>query len=135
MKILNLIPSSGASLTVDSTLITVDSTTITVDNASNVVTEFSFVISARDTVTECDMIFFNELTETTQTISGACSDYRGFLSIDFTLENVEENNSYQVTINDLSGNLLWRGKAFATSQSDLENFSMTKPGPNNIITI
>jgi len=134
MKILKLI--SGTTLSVDNTFITVDSTSITVDATTNSFSGFSFVITSREFVAECEMVFYNELKDTTQTITGYGSDYRGLLKLDFALDEVEENDSFQVTINKLiTGELLWRGKAFATSQTDLENFSMTKPGSNNIIKI
>jgi hypothetical protein len=134
MKILKL--TSGTTLTVDSTSITVDSTSITVDATTNTFSGFSFVITSREFVAECEMIFYNELKDTTETVTGYGSDFRGLLKLDFTLDEVEENDSFQVTINKfITGELLWRGKAFATSQTDLENFTMTKPGINNIIKI
>lgn len=135
MNILKLIPSSGSSLTVDSTLITVDSTTITVDATTNSVSGFTFYITTREVVDECEMIFYNELRETTETVIGTCSEYRGTLKIEFNLVDVIEADSFQLTINDMDGNLLYRGKAFATNQTDLENYSMTKPNQNNIIII
>jgi hypothetical protein len=134
MKILKL--TSGTTLSVDSTLITVDSTTVTVDSTTNPFSGFSFVITSREFVAECEMIFYNELKDTTQTVTGYGSDFRGLLKLDFALDEVEENDSFQVTVNKpIIGELLWRGKAFATSQTDLENFTMTKPGTNNIIKI
>jgi hypothetical protein len=134
MKILRL--TSGTTLTVDSTQITVDTTTITVDTTTNQFSGFSFVITSREFVEECEMIFYNELKDTTQTVIGYGSYFRGLLKLDFAIDEVEENDSFQVTINKLiTGELLWRGKAFATSQIDLENFTMTKPGTNNIIKI
>lgn len=133
MVILKLI--SGTTLSVDSTQITVDSTTLTVDLTTNTFSGFSFIFSAREAVSECEMIFFNELKETTQTVIGQCSEYRGNLLVTFSLDDVEESDSFQVTINDINGKLLCREKAFATSQNDLENYTMNKVGPNNKITL
>ena len=135
-NILRLTPSSGSSLTVDSTLITVDSTTITVDATTNTISGFTFYVTMREFVDECEMIFLNELRNTTETVIGTCTEHiRGTVMINFNLVDVVEGDAFQVTINDLDGNLLMRTKAGATSQTDLENFTLTPSNPNNIIII
>jgi hypothetical protein len=135
MKIIKL-SSSANTITVDTTFYDVDNSELTVDSTSGDTAVYNMLITPREFVEECNLIFYNELTDLTQTVSGSCAEYLSSVAVSFSLPIIKENDSFQVTATKLVTNeLLWRGKAFATSQTDLENFSMTKPNINNIIRI
>jgi hypothetical protein len=125
-------------LTVDSTVYTVDSTSITADqtvivtgSSSNL---YSIFITPREMVDVVSMEFFNELKETTNVFTAATTNVNGLMQIDFNL-NVVEGDSFQLTINDTEDNVLWKGKAYATDQTDLQNFQFIEKNNNNIIKI
>lgn len=69
------------------------------------------------------MYLRHELTDTTSIITNLTS-YKdnGYLRVDFEFD-FKNNASYEVVClyND---ELVWRGKAFATSQTDLENYKL-----------
>jgi len=135
MKIINI--NTTNSLTVDSTLIKVDSTTITVDTTNTSVSGQTFIITMREEVDEVEMIFWNELKQTSRTITGLVTNLNGLSTISFNLTGLEEAESFEVTINKTDGSLLWRGKAFATSKdrAEIQDYKMNTPDNNNIITI
>jgi hypothetical protein len=81
------------------------------------------------------MVFWNELKQTSRTITGLVTNLNGLSTISFNLTGLEEADSFEVTINKTDGTLLWRGKAFATSKTDLQDYKMNVPDNNNIITI
>lgn len=135
--ILNITQGDTVPLTVDSTLYTVDSTSITVDqtvivtgSSSNM---YSILVAPREMVTTVSMEFFNELKETTNIFSASTTNVNGLMQIDFNLE-VVEGDSFQLTIKDTDGNVLWKGKAYATEQTDLQNFQFIQKN-NNIIKL
>ena len=47
------------------------------------------------------------------------------LILDFEEPILKEGQSFEITINE-NDNLIYRGKAFATAQTDLENFELNK---------
>jgi hypothetical protein len=125
-------------LTVDSTVYTVDSTSITADqtvivtgSSSNL---YSILITPREMVGVVSMEFFNELKETTNIFTASTINVNGLMQIDFNL-NVVEGDSFQLTIKDTEDNKLWTGKAYATDQTDLQNFQFIEKNNNNIIKI
>jgi hypothetical protein len=125
-------------LTVDSTVYTVDSTSITADqtvivtgSSSNM---YSILITPREMVGVVSMEFFNELTEVTNIFTATTTNVNGLMQIDFNL-NVVEGDSFKLTINDTEDNVLWKGKAYATDQTDLQNFQFVQKNNNNIIKI
>ena len=135
--ILQITQGGTTPLTVDSTLYTVDSTSITVDqtvivtgSSSNM---YSILVAPREMVATVSMEFFNELKETTNIFSASTTNVNGLMQIDFNLE-VVEGDSFQLTIKDTNGNVLWKGKAYATEQTDLQNFQFIQKN-NNIIKL
>lgn len=124
-------------ITVDSTVYTVDSTELTADmqsSGSSTTSGYTIVISAREIVDIVNMEFFNELKEKTQIVTGVCEMIGNYLSINFMLDIVE-GDSFQLTIKDLSDNIIWKGKAYSTAQTDLQNYTLTPTTSNNIIKI
>lgn len=133
MKIIKI--NTLENITVDSTLITVDSSTITVDMTSASVSGQSFVLTMRELVDEVEMVFWNELKQTSRTITGSVTNLNGLSTVSFNLTGLEEADSFELTVNKMDGSLLWRGKAFATAKMDLQDYKMNVPNNNNIITI
>ncbi len=121
-------------LTVDSTLITVDSTLYTADQTiTNSTNTHSLTIIPRFYSDFVDMKFWNELTEVETTLTNiATTELEGYLTVSFVLE-VSNSQNYEVTINDTTGKLMWRGKVYVTDQTDIQNFTMYPKDSNNII--
>jgi NADH:ubiquinone oxidoreductase subunit H len=116
--------------TVDSTSITVDQTVIVTGSSSNM---YTILVTPREMVETVSMEFFNELKETTNIFTASTTNVNGLMEIEFNL-NVVEGDSFQLTIKDTNDNVLWKGKAYATEQTDLQNFQFIEKN-NNIIKI
>lgn len=116
--------------TVDSTSITVDQTVIVTGSSSNM---YTILVTPREMVDTVSMEFFNELKETTNIFTASTTNVNGLMEIEFNL-NVVEGDSFQLTIKDTNDNVLWKGKAYATEQTDLQNFQFIEKN-NNIIKI
>jgi len=48
---------------------------------------------------------------------------------------LSEGASFETKVLDTDDKLLWRGKIYATSQTDLENYTLNPRNNNNIIRI
>jgi outer membrane protein assembly factor BamB len=135
MKILHINNNYNSQpLTVDTTNITVDNTHITVD--ATIIGEpstYSITITPREYPTEVKFILWDELLE--QTISQECTviNASGYMEIPFILSDVNDGTSFEVTVNDLSDKLLWRGKLYCTNQTDMQEFKMNVPNASKII--
>lgn len=116
--------------TVDSTSITVDQTVIVTGSSSN---QYTILVTPREMVETVSMEFFHELKETTNIFTASTTNVNGLMEIEFNL-NVVEGDSFQLTIKDTNDNVLWKGKAYATEQTDLQNFQFIEKN-NNIIKI
>jgi hypothetical protein len=58
----------------------------------------------------------------------------GYLHVYFTLEGIVDKSSFNATLESLEGELLWRGKLFATTSENIQEYSMnTKTTTNKII--
>lgn len=136
--ILQIIQPDRIPLTVDSTLYTVDSTVIKADQTeislSYSADNYSILISPRKMVESVILEFFNELKEITNILTGTTINVNGLMQIDFNLM-VIEGDSFQLTIKDNEDNILWKGKCYATEQTDLQNFQFIEKNNNNIIKI
>jgi hypothetical protein len=119
-------------VTADLTTITVDLTTITVDN-NNTSTAYTIKYIPRDFTENVKLIFRNELTNIETIIETTMIESNGLAYSNFSFE-IEDKSSFELTILKSDNNdLLYRGKAFATFETDLENYKMTKPNENNKI--
>jgi hypothetical protein len=68
----------------------------------------------------------DELRDTTIEIEILGTFYQNnVLILDFEEPILKEGQSFEITINE-NDNLIYRGKAFATAQTDLENFELNK---------
>jgi hypothetical protein len=68
----------------------------------------------------------DELRDTTIEIEILATFYQNnMLILDFEEPILKEGQSFEITINE-NDNLIYRGKAFATAQTDLENFELNK---------
>jgi hypothetical protein len=75
-----------------------------------------------------ELTFFlrDELRDTTTEIEILGTYYQNnVLILNFEEPIFKEGQSFEITINE-NDNLIYRGKAFATAQTDLENFELNK---------
>lgn len=136
MKLIKLNNPENFPLTVDNTSITVDDTNITVDlseingNGST----FKIVLLPRKTVTNSVLKLENELTKVKHNLETNNLIVNGYLHVYFTLEGIVDKSSFNATLESLDGELLWRGKLFATTSENIQEYSMnTKTQTNKII--
>jgi hypothetical protein len=137
LKVIQLSDTPAGPLTVDSTLITVDSTIITADQTVYYTintTEHVLSIIPRFYETEVKLILWNEIKEVQTNLTITATITNGYLEIPFTLY-LEEGDSLEVKVTNMADKLMWRGKIYATSQTDLENFTLNPKTTNNIIKI
>lgn len=136
IKVINIGGGIDGPLTVDSTEITVDSTLITADQTVNYTTEDNehvLRVIPRAYETEVVLVMWDEMTSVETRIDCEAIVSGGFLEVPFTFY-FKEGDSMETKLLDSNNNLIWRGKIYATSQTDLQNFTLN-PSPNNIIRI
>ena len=133
MKLIKLNNPENFPLTVDNTSITVDDTNITVDLSESNNT-FKIVLLPRKTVTNSVLKLENELTKIKHNLETNNLIVNGYLHVYFTLEGIVDKSSFNATLESLEGELLWRGKLFATTSENIQEYSMnTKTQTNKII--
>lgn len=71
-------------------------------------------IIPRDYVTTATMVLRNELRQTEETHSLTCTNTGGYLTAEFT-QTMTEGQSFEMEVYDTFNNLLYRGKAYATT--------------------
>ena len=120
-------------LTVDTTDISVDTTLYTTD-ATILINEegLSVKFVPRYFVQECELILRNELTDVIETRTLEMINDNGIAVLIFD-GDIKDATSFEMTVNDLTGKLLYRGKAFATTQTDIQQYTMNKRVNNKII--
>jgi hypothetical protein len=132
MAVILKIGEGSIPLTVDSTLVSVDSTMISVDATNYSSDGFSIIITSRVLIPFVTLEFLNELTEVLTIVEGVGSGSGTLMKITFKLDfPIEEGSSYQLTIKDSNSKDIWRGKAYATAQQDLQNFKFADANKNN----
>jgi hypothetical protein len=133
---INQAPTSD--LTVDSTLYTVDNTSITADRTrivtGSTTTEYSILIAPREMVSNVVMEFYHELKNTLTSVSATTTNESGYMRINFDIY-VVEGDSFELTIKNTQNKVIWKGKAYATEQTDLQDFQFTPKNNNNIIKL
>lgn len=136
MNIIDINGEIGLSLTVDSTLITVDSTEYTADmTQTNIANTYNITLLPSKFYSTMKLILTNELTEEVNEINVTATKVKGYTVINFYLEGIKNNDSFEgVLYNEDKTEEVYRGKFFATNQTDLQEFTMT-PKTNNIIII
>ena len=132
MKIINLNGLSGNSITVDSTVITVDSTVITVDANYGNLNLFEIKVIPKVYVDSVELTLFNELTETNFTTIVPTVIQNGYMIIQFYFQDVFEGDSFELTLREtLENKVIYRTKAYATAETDLENFKLIQDNNND----
>jgi uncharacterized membrane protein len=80
----------------------------------------------------CFLILRNELSNITVKKTLPMINNNGIAILIFDAD-IKDATSFEMTVNDLSGNLLFRGKAFATTQEDTQQYTMNKRINNKIL--
>jgi predicted Zn-dependent protease len=68
----------------------------------------------------------NELKDTTETFEIPALQYNSYMVLEFIKTFVEGESSEIEIFDSITNDLLYRGKSYATSQTDLENYKLTK---------
>lgn len=69
------------------------------------------------------LVLYNELRSIETLIPIECSNVGGYLQANFEHE-FKEGQSYELSVIDSENKTLYRGKAYATNQEDLQNYKL-----------
>jgi hypothetical protein len=84
----------------------------------------SITIIPRINASEISIVIKNESKNTTETIEDIETTFlNGYLTFEIT-KTVLEQESFEYAVYNLDSDLLFRGKAFATNQTDLQNYKI-----------
>jgi hypothetical protein len=84
----------------------------------------SITIIPRVNASEISIVIKNESKNTTETIEDIETTFlNGYLTFEIT-KTVLEQESFEYAVYDIDSELLFRGKAFATNQTDLQNYKI-----------
>ena len=84
----------------------------------------SITIIARKNEPIISIVIKNEGKNTTETIEDISTIFlNGYLTFEIT-KTVLEQESFEYSVYNLDSELLFRGKAFATNQTDLQNYKI-----------
>ena len=84
----------------------------------------SITIIARKNASAISIVIKNESKNTTETIEDISTTFvNGYLTFEIT-KTVLEQESFEYSVYNLDSELLFRGKAFATNQTDLQNYKI-----------
>ena len=84
----------------------------------------SITIIARKNEPTISIVIKNESKNTTETIEDIETTFlNGYLTFEIT-KTVLEQESFEYAVYDIDSELLFRGKAFATNQTDLQNYKI-----------
>lgn len=134
LKVIN-IDSVNQFLTVDNNIISVDSIEISVDATTLEQQEHTIKIAYRKYASNINLVLWDELNEVETILPIIVGSEPGLMVITFS-HLFKDGDSYEVKVLDqLDNTLVWRGKIFATVQTDLENYKLHKVVNNNIIKI
>jgi hypothetical protein len=137
IKVIHISDLPAGPFTVDTTLITADTTDYTADQTLYFEpnqNDHVLSIIPRFYETDVKLILWNEIKETRTVLNCIAVINDGFLDVPFSYP-LEEGDSLETTVTDMDDKLMWRGKIYATSQTDLENFTLNPKTNNNIIKI
>lgn len=119
-------------LTADNTIITADTILFTADT-TQVTATYELKVAPRFFTPNVIFTLWNEIREQKITFNLVPTQDRGYMVITYN-HTFLEGESYEASITDTTGNLIWRGKLYSTSQTDIENFTFNLPS-NNIIEL
>lgn len=84
----------------------------------------SITIIPRINASAISIVIKNESKNTTETIEDISTTFvNGYLTFEIT-KTVLEQESFEYSVYNLDSELLFRGKAFATNQTDLQNYKI-----------
>ena len=84
----------------------------------------SITIIPRLNASTISIVIKNEGKNTTETIEDISTTFlNGYLTFEIT-KTVLEQESFEYSVYNLDSELLFRGKAFATNQTDLQNYKI-----------
>jgi hypothetical protein len=138
MKIIYIIEGSDTDiLTADRTDITADNTDITADASFRLLPNdtYEIVITPRQLVNEVILETIHELTKDRVLQTIPASNNNGKMYLTFELLNVKEGDLFKATVFDTDDNLLWRGKILATTQTNIQDYTLNVPNNNGIIIL
>lgn len=120
-------------LTVDTTLISVDTTVYSTD-ATIIEDENGLIVRfiPRYFVETCNLILRNELTNDVIEMSLPMVNDSGYAVLTF-IGDIINAASFEMTVKDLEGGLIFRGKAFSTTSEDIQNYTMNTKINNKIL--
>lgn len=118
-------------LTADNAVIKADTTLFSADT-TQVTATYELRVAPRFFTTNVVFTLWNEIREERITFNLSATQDKGYMVISYN-HTFLEGESYEASINDTSGKLIWRGKLYSTSQTDIENFTLNLPDNNNNI--
>ena len=120
-------------LTVDTIRVSVDSTLYSVD-ATIVINEDGLLVKfiPRYFVETCNLILRNELTDEVINLETRMIEENGLAILTFS-GDISNATSFEMTVKDLEGGLIFRGKAFSTTSEDIQNYTMNTKINNKIV--
>jgi len=121
-KIINI--ENFGNLTVDSTLITVDNDIITVDTTTGA-DGYLFSVPYRFFSSNVKFLIYDEFNDIETIIEVEAEDVNNYMEFNFNFD-FEDDKTYESKITDIDGKLIWRGKIYSTTQTDLQNYSINK---------
>ena len=85
----------------------------------------TITIIPRYSVQDATLTLLNEETQVLNTFAVEPTFSFGYLTMSFEL-TVKESESFNLELRDDDNNVVFRGKAFATDETDLENYKISK---------
>jgi len=116
------------STTADTTLITADNSTVTVDITNS---GYTLKVPYRFWATSVNLILWNELIEVETVISCVPIEENNQMKLEFDYVFID-GTTFETKIESVDGKLIWRGKILATTQTDLQNFTLNRTSSNII---
>lgn len=117
----------------DSIDITFDSTEITWDQTFGESFGYKMVIQPRFYTSQFKIELKREVRdEIFEIVNPFSIFYNGDMTILFD-HDFEEGQNYEIKVIDSLGRLMWRGKGYATSQNDLENYTLNPKNNGKIV--
>lgn len=143
MKIIRYTGDTSYPLTVDTTLITADNTNITVDATvvAGIPSYTHLKIIPREYPSTVYIQLYQELTEKNYYyIDSTPEVLNGYMTIKFLDTDIREGDSFELSIRSTDDHtsdetLIYRCKAYATNEEDLENYKLIPPLANGVIIV
>ena len=88
-------------------------------------TDHTLRIFPKEYVTDATLTIRHELKGASTEIALSCTVDGNYLSAPFTY-TFKESGSYELTVKKTDKTVIYRGKAYATAQTDTQNYKMTE---------